>query len=72
MDNSNAANPPGKAIRACLKRGLRPRLDMHSIRNGYCLMSVEAERHNRSRHCKAMAGFDELSDEELKQVGVSR
>lgn len=61
-----------EAFHACLKRKLRSRLGIHSIRNGYYLISVEAERYNRSRHCKAIAGFDELSDEELKQVGMSR
>ena len=68
MYTSNAV----EAFRACLKRKLRSRLGMHSIKNGYCLISVEAERYNRSRHCKLIAGFDELSGEELKQVGMSR
>lgn len=61
-----------EAFQACTKRKLGPRPGIHSIRNGHCLISVEAERHDRSRHRKAIAGFDELSDEELKQVGMSR
>ena len=57
-----------ETFRACLERKLRPRPGMHSIRNGYCLISVEAERHDRSRHCKAIAGFDELSTQSRSRL----
>ncbi len=61
-----------EAFHACLKRKLKARLGLHSVRNGHYLIAVEAERYNRSMHCKAIAGFDELTDSELKLVGMSR
>lgn len=61
-----------EAFHACLKRKLKSRLGIHSIRNGHYLISVEAERYNRSKHCKAIAGFDEMTAEELASLGMRR
>ena len=61
-----------ESFHACLKRKLKARLGLHSVKNGHYLISIEAERYNCSRHCKAIAGLDELTDSELKLVGMSR
>lgn len=55
-----------------LKRKLKARIGLHSLRNGNYVITVEAERYNRSKHNKKIAGFSELSPEELKMLGMER
>ena len=65
---SNAA----EAFRACPKRKLRARLALHSPKNGRCLIAVEAERCNRSGRNRRLTGFDELTADEAKTLGMER
>lgn len=65
---SNAA----EAFRACLKRKLRARLALHSLKNGRCLMAVESERYDRSGRNRRLTGFDELTADEVKTLGMER
>ena len=61
-----------EAFRACLKRKLRARLALHSLKNGCCLIAVEAERCNRSGRNRRLTGFDELTADEVKTLGMER
>ena len=65
---SNAA----EAFRACPNRKLRARLALHSPKNGRCLIAVEAERCNRSGRNRRLTGFDELTADEAKTLGMER
>ncbi len=55
-----------------LKRKLKARIGIHSLKNGAYVIAVEAERYNRSKHNKTVAGFLDLSAEELKTLGMER
>ena len=57
-----------EALHACLKRKLRARLALHSLKNGCCLIAVEAERCNRSGRNRRLTGFDELTADEVKPL----
>ena len=61
-----------EAFHACLKRKLRARLALHSLKNGCYLIAVEAERYNRSRRNRRLTGFDELTADEVKTLGMER
>lgn len=55
-----------------LKRKLKARIGLHSLKNGNYVITVEAERYNRSKHNKAISGFYDLTPEELKTLGMER
>ena len=61
-----------EAFHACLKRKLRAGLALHSLKNGCCLIAVEAERYNRSGRNGRLTGFDELTADEVKTLGMER
>lgn len=55
-----------------LKRKLKARIGLHSLKNGNYVITVEAERYNRSKHNKTISGFYDLTPEELKTLGMER
>lgn len=55
-----------------LKRKLKARMGLHSLKNGNYVITVEAERYNRSKHNKTISGFYDLTPEELKTLGMER
>ena len=55
-----------------LKRKLKARIGLHSLKNGNYVITVEAERYNRSKHNKTISGFCDLTPEELKMLGMER
>lgn len=55
-----------------LKRKLKARIGLHSLKNGNYVITVEAERYNRSKHNKTISGFYDLTPEELKMLGMER
>ena len=63
---------PVESFHACLKRKLRSRLGVHSLANGRYLIAREAERHDLPRHNRRIAGYDELTDEEMSALGMGK
>lgn len=61
-----------EALHACLKRKLRARLALHSLKNGCYLIAVEAERYNGSGRNRRLTGFDELTADEVETLGMER
>ena len=57
---------------ACFKRKPRARLALHSLKNGCYLIAVEAERCSRSGRNGRLTGFDELTADEVKTLGMER
>ncbi len=61
-----------ESFNACLKRKLRARLGVHSLKNGAFLIATEAERYNRSKHNRRISGFFDLTPGELEMLGMER
>lgn len=61
-----------EAFHACFKRKPRARLALHSLKNGCYLIAVEAERCSRSGRNGRLTGFDELTADEVKTLGMER
>ncbi len=61
-----------EAFHACLKRKLRARLALHSLKNGCYLIAVEAERYNRIGRNRKLTGLDELTAGEPETLGMER
>lgn len=80
---SSVAFPPAvkKALRAsnlagcfhaCLRRKFRLPYGVRPLANGCCANSLEAERHDGSRHSRRIAGYDWLTDERMPSLGTGR
>lgn len=61
-----------EAFHACMKRKLRVRLGLHSVKSAHYLIAVECERYNRSRHNRKMTGYEDLSQDEVLRLGMER
>lgn len=61
-----------ESFNACLKRKLRARLGIHSLRNGLYLIAVEANHYNASPYNRPISGFYDLTDGEIESLGMKR
>ena len=59
-----------EGFNSVLKRKLRSRAAMNSLGNAYCLITNACERYNESRRVRRIAGFDEMTAEELASLGM--
>lgn len=61
-----------EGFNSVLKRKLRSRAAMNSLGNAYYLITNACERYNESRRVRRIAGFDEMTAEELASLGMRR
>ena len=61
-----------EGFNSVLKRKLRSRAAMNSLGNAYYLITNACERYNASKHIRRIAGFDEMTAEELASLGMRR